>query len=165
MSFATSVDLLARRVTRTVLAAGIIAGLTALTPGGPTAAADDEDEVSQTESTEAGAEMSRRERRREERRRAEIEAAEAELAAIEAKANAASEDGRPVFAIAVEPEMECETVQVTGSRMPKRVCKPVGMAESEEQTAEEFLRRTRELSTLTPPGDEFIRSGLPGFQQ
>lgn len=165
MSFATSVDRLAKRVTRSLLAVGIVAGLAALTPGGPTAAADDEDEISQTESTETGAGMSRRERRREERRRAQIEAAEAELAAIEAEANAASEDGRPVFAIAVEPEMECETVRVTGSRMPKRVCKPVGMRESEEATAEEFLRRTRELSTLSPPGDEFIRTSPPGFPQ
>jgi len=56
-------------------------------------------------------------------------------------------------------------VAVTGSRLPKKVCRAVGQDAIDEQEAQDFLRRTQERSTRTPPQDQYIRSGMPGFQQ
>ena len=169
MGFANSVNVLShplsRRLARGLLMAGIAVGLAALTLGSPPAAADDADEVAPAESADSGAEPSRREQRREERRQREAEAAAAELAALQAEADAATaEDGRQRFVVAVEPELECETVAVTGSRLPKRVCRAVGQDALDEQEAQDLLRRTQERSTRIPQEDSFIRSGMPGFQ-
>jgi hypothetical protein len=68
-----------------------------------------------------------------------------------------------VIVVEVEPEMECRRAAVTGSRVSREICTPVARLEAterqEEENAQEFLRRTRELSTVitedernNPPG-------------
>jgi hypothetical protein len=69
-------------------------------------------------------------------------------------ANANQSEPELVIVVEVEPEMECRRVAVTGSRFPREICTPVASLEKterqEEENAQEFLRRTRELSTVIP---------------
>ena len=106
--------------------------------------------------------MSRREQRRQARqeRREQRAAAKAD-AAIEPIDAAAADSAAFVVAV-VEPEMECTRRVVSGSRVPKEVCVPVGQAAADEANAQDFLRRIRERSGEMP-----AQSGptIPGMSQ
>lgn len=133
---------------RVAIGAASVIGLVALTLGNSPAIADEADEIEQTAAQDSGSDqLSERQRRREERRQARE--AEESLAAAPTQ----DEKEESAFVVYVEPELECRNVAVTGSRMPKRVCTPVGQAAQDEENAQEFLRRTRELSTIVPPED------------
>lgn len=130
--------------------AALMACLVALTLGNPPAFADEADEVAQAAGD--AEQLSERQRRREERRQAREAEESSAAAATQAQADENAE-GESGFVVYVEPEVECRNVAVTGSRMAKRVCTPVGQAAQDEENAQEFLRRTRELSTIVPPED------------
>lgn len=158
MSFIRSVNILSHReftpaAKRLPITIAIMSGLAVLVFGSRPTVADEPEAVSQTASAESS-EMSARQKRRAERRR---EHEESDSAVESATANAADEatatDGPAplVFVVAVEPEMECRRVAVVGSRMPKEVCTPVGLRDEQEEQAQEFLRRTRERSTIVVP--------------
>lgn len=143
------------------IAAGVL-GLAALTLASLPAAADSPDETSQAataaSSDESG--MSERQRRREARRR-EREAVNSDQS-DETAAGAADASSYVVY---VEPEMECKRVTVSGSRVPKEVCTPVfqqdANKETQEQSAQEFLRRTRELQGRMPqPTSPYVATSL-----
>ncbi|HUF72913.1 MAG TPA: hypothetical protein VMR74_08445 [Gammaproteobacteria bacterium] len=135
---------------RILVGATLIIGFAALTLGSLPASADEADEVTQTAARDSDSDqLSERQRRREERRQSrEAESSDADTG----QANAA-ENSESQFVVAVEPEMECRRVPVTGSRVPREVCTPVGQAAQDEQNAQDFLRRTRELSTVVPEDD------------
>lgn len=128
-----------------LIAAASLVGLVAISVGSPTFA-DEPAEATVARGSDTD-EMSERQRRREERRRAR-EAEDAADAASRADTAAAPDES--AFVVYVAPEIECRMVQVTGSRMPKEVCQPVHQAAQDEQDAQDFLRRTRELSTVVP---------------
>jgi hypothetical protein len=138
-------------------------GFAALTLASLPAAADTPDETSQAatalSSDDSG--ISERKRRREARRH---EREEANSDQSDESAAAGEAEASP-YVVYVEPEMECKRVTVVGSRLPKEVCTPVYQEEvneqSQEQAAQEFLRRTRELQTRTPPASSpYITTGL-----
>lgn len=123
-----------------------------LTGGSLPAFADDADEVSQTPADSE--KLSERQRRREERR--QERESEERLAAAPSQADA-KDDSAFVVYVEVEPAMECSSVAVTGSRVPKRVCVPVGQAEQDALDAQEFLRNTRKPPTQA--ADAGLRPG------
>lgn len=131
-------------------------GLSAFTLTSLPAVADTTDRTVQAaeESDDSG--VSDRKRIREERRQSR-EAARA--AAIESSDSSAANSGR--FIVAVEPEMTCERRVVSGSRVPKEVCRPVGQEGTDQQAAQEFLHRVSELSTVVVPGSSPAIPGLP----
>ena len=157
--FASSLNRLA------VAAFGAALALTLLTSY--PAYADDQETAAKTENDESSA-MSAREMRRAARRQAREEAnreeangqPEVSRPAVDLAGNPVTGD-RPVVLVAVEPEIECERIQVVGSRMPREVCRPVSQIAAEEDEAKEFLRRTREGSTLTVPCPA-VNPSLPG---
>jgi hypothetical protein len=136
---------------RILVGAALIISLAALALGSPPALADEADEVAQTAARGSDSEqLSERQRRREERRQSR-EAESPDAAADQADV---AEDSESQFVVAVEPEMECRRVAVVGSRVPREVCTPVGQAAQDEQNAQDFLRRTRELSTVVPEDEQ-----------
>jgi hypothetical protein len=120
---------------------------------------DNETENNQQSSqAETASDLSPRERRRAERLRLrELEGSdEPDLANSEAETtNINRSEPEVVIVVEVEPEMKCRREAVTGSRVSREICTPVvSLAETErqeEENAQEFLRRTRELSTVVPP--------------
>jgi hypothetical protein len=122
------------------------------------AIAEDETQIDQQPSrSEAALDLSPRERRRAERLRLrELENSSEPETATRVAETANDNGSKPevVIVVEVEPEMKCRREAVTGSRVSKEVCTPVAsLAETErqeEENAQEFLRRTRELSTVIP---------------
>lgn len=130
----------------------------------PAAAADTGDEAAEVST--ADTELSDRQRRREERRQQRQERRANKDNSDQSHAANAGDGDREYVVVLVEPEVECRTERVVGSRVPRQICTPVAQQRRDEEKAQEFLRRTRQNSTITPPpsGDGIGRSGLPGFQ-
>jgi hypothetical protein len=124
------------------------AGIGVLALGSRPTAADEPEAVAPAAKAQAP-EMSARERRREERRRSRDE--ETPAAEVAATPEVVDPNAPLVFVVAVQPEMECRRIAVVGSRVPKEVCTPVGQREADEHEAQDFLRRTRERSTMAVP--------------
>jgi hypothetical protein len=141
----------------TAVGLAFLTAVAALTFGGPIVAADEPEAVSQADSD---SQTSERQRRREERQRAR-QSADAESSTSATVEGATATNGiEPEIVVVVEPQMECRRVVVIGSRVPKEICTPVvaqtATAQLQEEQAEEFLRRTRELQTRVPEDDGFL---------
>lgn len=71
-----------------------------------------------------------------------------------------------VVAVAVEPEVECRSMRLTGSRVPTRVCKTVEEWEAQstfsQEGAKDFQRRNAEQSQIWTPRPQANPFEVPG---